>query len=426
LILAHGVGRLYELPIPLYLYLFGATATVVASFVIRALSPQAPAARTERLIAGAGVARVVRTSLALIAVVGLTLTVVVGVIVRDEGFTLTTLFFWVGFIVGMIVLNAILAGSWEAADPWARLESVYRLEGATTSGDPPPWWVAPVGIYALFWFELVSGGGFEDFFVVMALIAYSLFAFSMRPATGRDWRLADPLSVLFGFAGRVAPFRLTDGGIYAVNPVDSLDDPEAMPTALYVSVFVLLGATTMDNISETVGWTTFLDSTGLASLPSLLVDSVALAAFGLAFYLPFIAAVRIARLGDEHGVVARRFAWSLIPIAIAYVLAHNVSLILTGVPVMIRSLSDPLGRGWNLLGTADLFEGYVASPALVWFAEIILVVGGHILGVLGAHRVALRLAGGHADAVRSQYSLTVLMSVFTVMTLWLLSQPVVE
>ena len=54
MILAHGVGRLYELPIPLYLYLFGATATVVASFVIRVLAPDVPAARAERLVAGSG------------------------------------------------------------------------------------------------------------------------------------------------------------------------------------------------------------------------------------------------------------------------------------------------------------------------------------------------------------------------------------
>ena len=425
MILAHGVGRLYELPIPLYLYLFGATATVVASFVIRALAPDVPAARAERLVAGERAARFVRAFLGSVAMIGFVLTLVVGVVARDEGFTLPTLFFWVGFIVGMTVLSTLVGGAWEAADPWAKLESVYRIEASPTGTGAVPWWVAPVGLYALFWFELVSGVGFQDFFVVMALIAYSLFAFTVRAAAGQGWRLADPLSVLFGFAARLAPLRLKKDGIYAVNPIDSLDDPAPMPPALYLSVFVLLGATTMDNVSETVGWTVFLDSTGLGALPPLLVESVALAAFGLVFFLPFIAAVGVTGLAGGRATT-RRFGWTLIPIAIAYVLAHNVSLILTGVPVMIRSLSDPLGRGWNLLGTAHLFEGYLASPALVWFAEIVLVVGGHILGVLGAHRVAVRLAGDHRAAVRSQYSLTVLMSVYTVLTLWLLSQPVVQ
>jgi hypothetical protein len=92
---------------------------------------------------------------------------------------------------------------------------------------------------------------------------------------------------------------------------------------------------------------------------------------------------------------------------------------------MIRQLSDPFDRGWNLFGTIDAFGGFFASPKLVWFLEIVLIVGGHILGVLAAHRIALRLGESHAAAMKSQYALTVLMSVFTITTLWLLAQPLV-
>lgn len=65
------------------------------------------------------------------------------------------------------------------------------------------------------------------------------------------------------------------------------------------------------------------------------------------------------------------------------------------------------------------------SPALVWFLEIALIVGGHVIAVLVAHRTAVRLAGSHRGAVLSQIALTVLMSVFTIATLWLLAQPLV-
>ena len=124
--------------------------------------------------------------------------------------------------------------------------------------------------------------------------------------------------------------------------------------------------------------------------------------------------------------VARRFGWSLVPIGIAYVLAHNAPLVLTGVPELLRALSDPLDRGWNLLGTGSALEGFFPSPALVWFLEIGLIVGGHILGVLAAHRTAVRLGRSHRAAVRSQFALTALMSIFTITTLWLLSQPLVR
>jgi hypothetical protein len=123
---------------------------------------------------------------------------------------------------------------------------------------------------------------------------------------------------------------------------------------------------------------------------------------------------------------ARAFGWSLVPIGIAYVLAHNAPLLITGVPQLVRALSDPFEYGWNLFGTGDLWSGFSASPQLVWYLEIALIVGGHVLGVLTAHRTAVRVAGSHAAAVRSQYALTALMSVYTIATLWLLAQPLVR
>jgi hypothetical protein len=121
----------------------------------------------------------------------------------------------------------------------------------------------------------------------------------------------------------------------------------------------------------------------------------------------------------------RHFGWSLIPIGIAYLLAHNAPLFIVGIPQIIRSLADPFGFGWNLLGAGNTFEGYVPSPRLIWFVEIALIVGGHILGVLTAHRTALRLSDAPGRAVRSQYPLMALMTIYTVTTLWLLSQPLV-
>jgi hypothetical protein len=202
-----------------------------------------------------------------------------------------------------------------------------------------------------------------------------------------------------------------------------------MSRALFSALFVLLGATTFDNLSETVGWGEFLSATGLDALPARLVDSLALAAFGGLFLLPFLGAIYVAvrwtGSSEPLGAVARRFGWSLIPIAVAYVLAHNAPLLMTGVPRLIQNLADPFQMGWNITGTATLFSGYSPSPRAVWFVEIFLIVGGHILGVLAAHRAAVRMVPAHGAAVRSQYALTVLMTVYTVTTLWLLAQPLV-
>ena len=426
--LAHGVGRVYESPLPVWLYGVGAAATVAISFLIRAAVRTEPKERVPSVLVGPRGAAVVITVIRGAALGALFLTLVAGILVRDRGLSLAPLLFWIALIVGTAALCALIDGFWDAADPWATIERFYRLEDAAGTG-APPWWLGPLMLYTLFWFELVSGVGFDAVAVVVALFAYSLFVFTFRARWGHRWRDADPLSILFGFAGACAPLRLSQDGVVYRGWLSKLDRPETVSKTAFACVFVLLGATTLDNVRETTGWHNFLQSARADALPTMLVDTFALAAFAGLFLVPYALAMwvtaRSMRASDSVRAEMRWFAWSLIPIGIAYLLAHNAPLLMTGTPRLIEYLSDPFEKGWNILGTANLFDTYLPSPALVWVMEIALIIGGHVLGVLTAHRIAVRRAGSHAAAVKSQIALTVLMSFFTITTLVLLGQPLV-
>lgn len=428
-VLAHGVGRVFESPLPLSLYVFGAAATVVASFLIRAFSGDELRTRARRRLLGPRAAHVFGLAIKTAGVVVLLLILVSGTLDRHGGLTLAPLLFWVVLIVSTAALCALVDGWWAAADPWATAEELYRIEHSEVRPLAPPWWLGPLLVYGLFWFELVSPSGFQPVAIVGVVLAYSLFAFTFRRRFGERWREVDPLSILFGFASRGAPFELGDDGLHYRGPVSGLDQDRPLTKAAFASLFVVLGATTLDNVRETVAWSSFRANARVDVLPVALTDSFFLAAFALLFLVPFLAALVVAQrwMAGSRPLwdLARRFAWSLIPIGVAYLLAHNAPLLMTGLPQIVRELSDPFARGWNLFGTAGLFRTYVPSPALVWFMEIALIVGGHVLGVLVAHRLAVRLAGSHSAAVKSQMALTVLMSAFTVTTLWLLAQPLV-
>ena len=409
--LAHGVGRVYELPVPLYLYLFGAAATVAASFVI-AIGASGLREMTERQIGGTGAATTIASILKVLGLVALVLTIATGITDPEINSTSARIF-WVVLVVMMVIVDALVNGAWAVTDPWSTLESLWSSEEKEER--EPPWLLAPLGIYALFWFELVSGYGFEGRGVVLAVAVYTIYTLTLRTAYPGRWHNADPLWILFGFAGRSAPLTMTDESVTAHSPVKGLDEVRPMPLGLFVALFTLLGSTTLDNVRETEGWVSAMETVGLDALPVKLLDSILLALFGLAFFLPFLLTIWIARrwLGPDRDLwdLARTFGWSLIPIGIAYVLSHNVSLLVIGLPELISQLGGFL-------------EGYVPSPRVVWFAEIALIVGGHILGVWSAHRAALRL-GDKRSAAASQIALTALMSLFTITTLWLLAQPLV-
>jgi hypothetical protein len=431
--LAHGVGAVYESPLPVWLYGVGAAVTVLLSFVVRAVVRDEPRAMEPRRLMGARGARLTFTVLKVIGLVALALILLSGIIVRDRGLSLAPLLFWIGLIVGTAALSAVVAGVWDAINPWKSIEDFYRFEDPEPSGEPP-WWLGPLLLYGLFAFELVrwSGGssvGFEAPAIVVFLLAYTLYSLTFRARWGPSWAEADPLSLLFGFAGGCAPFEIDEEGLRYRGWLRGLDRGEPTSKAVFASVFILLGATTLDNVRETVGWHDFLVSTRVDELPLALTDLLALAAFAGLFLLPYAFAMLItARSIPATGSVRaamRLFAWSLIPIGVAYLLAHNAPLLMTGTPRLIEYLSDPFDKGWNLLGTADLFTTYMPSPALVWFLEIGLIIGGHVLGVLLGHRIAARLAGSHGAAIKSQIALTLLMSLFTITTLVLLGQPLV-
>ncbi|HEV2752625.1 MAG TPA: fenitrothion hydrolase, partial [Solirubrobacteraceae bacterium] len=121
--------------------------------------------------------------------------------------------------------------------------------------------------------------------------------------------------------------------------------------------------------------------------------------------------------------VARAFAHSLVPIAFAYAAAHYVSLLILQSQAVAPLVSDPLGEGWNLLGTATWSVNYTLVGAeTFWYIQVALVVAGHMAALTLAHDRALVVFGTVKQAVRSQGWMLAVMIGYTTFALWLLSQ----
>ncbi len=125
--------------------------------------------------------------------------------------------------------------------------------------------------------------------------------------------------------------------------------------------------------------------------------------------------------------IAGHFVLSLVPIAIAYHLAHYLSFLLINGQALIPLLSDPLGRGWDLFGTRTYeIDSGIVDARFVWNALVIAIVVGHIAGLVVAHAAALRLFRDRRTAFLSQVPMAALRVGYTMFSLWVLSQPVVE
>ena len=116
------------------------------------------------------------------------------------------------------------------------------------------------------------------------------------------------------------------------------------------------------------------------------------------------------------------FVHSLVPIAMVYVAAHYLTFLLFEGQAVVYLISDPLGEGWNLLGTATAAIDYgVLGQTAVWYLQVGVVVAGHVAALVLAHDRALALYPGSRLAVRSQYWMLGVMVGFTTLALWLLA-----
>jgi hypothetical protein len=125
--------------------------------------------------------------------------------------------------------------------------------------------------------------------------------------------------------------------------------------------------------------------------------------------------------------LARRFILTLLPIAIAYHVAHYLSFFLLAGQLVIPLASDPFGLGWDLLGTAlNRIDVGIVGAGFIWYTAVIAVVTGHVLGVYLAHATATQVFGNGSPAARGQYPMLLLMVGYTMISLWILAQPIVE
>ena len=100
--------------------------------------------------------------------------------------------------------------------------------------------------------------------------------------------------------------------------------------------------------------------------------------------------MRSIRVGHTTTELSRRFVHSLIPISLAYVIAHYFSLLTYQGQAMAYLVSDPLGHGANLFGTATATINYnVIGANGVWYVQVFALVFGHVCGLTLAHDRAL-------------------------------------
>lgn len=428
MILAHGIGGRGDLPVPLWLALYGAGAAVVVSFLAMiAFWPQ-PRLRGAR----AGRAHPVLDRWAdgpSLLVAGRTGGVVLAALLLavawsgpdDSSRNPAPTWFYVWFWVGLPVLSAAAGPVWRRLNPVRTMAALLgRLvtprpaasRWAARSGHLP----AAVGLFAFAWLELVMPGPDEPRVVAAFVTGYGLVQVVAATLVGPRWcELGDGFEVYSTLIGHLSPLgRRADGRMALHNPLNGLAAIRPV-RGLVLTVAVLLGSTAFDGASRSQlwrGWTEGLPVAGrIAAGTAGLLAAIALV------LVTYTAANRAARgyaSADRSGDLDQRFVHSLLPIALGYALAHYFSLLVFQGQAGLLLATDPWGRGWDLLGLSGRTIDYgIVSPQAIAAVQVGGIVLGHVAAVVSAHdRAVATFAPRHLR--RAQYPMVATMVGYTV------------
>jgi hypothetical protein len=359
-------------------------------------------------------------------------------------------FVWIAWWVGLSLVVACLGNVWPAFDPWrAVFDTVDALARRATRGRgiARGWaypralgvWPAAILLLGFTWIEIVSPqapvpsriAGFGLAWSVLTLLGMLCFG---RAAWQEN---ADVFAVHFTTLGRFAPIGPgPDGRTLVVRPPGrGLVEPVAVPPGMVAFVIAMLATVLFDGVLGTQVWR-LVDRTVSGEFPRLLdregylLGTAGLLAVWLLFLGAYLLACRVTAWFVRGSTVvgtARLFVLSLVPIAIAYNVAHNSAYVLGQGQAVIPLLSDPLGRGWNLFGMATYSPDLTLVGArFTWYVAVGAIVAGHVIAVWLAHRLTLRAFGARRAAVVASVPLTILMVVYTALSLSVIAEPLVR
>jgi hypothetical protein len=453
--LAHGIGAVRDLPVPMWLFYYGAGAALIVSFIAlgalwkkpvlerhrdgRPLPPWA-----QRVLLGPEL-RIVAGAVGFGLFVLVLLTGAFGE--YSSATNIAPTFVYVVFWLGLVPVVVLLGNVFSVLSPWkAAADAAAWLGGRLGVSFPAASryperlgrWPAALGLFAFAVLELCYPNSASPRAVALAVAVYSWATWVGMALYGREaWhRSGEAFNVYFGLLSRIGPVGVVerDGRRTVVvrMPLAGLAGADRIPGTI-AFLTVMLGSVAFDGFSRTTWWVDRLfdieskvvtDSVLLSDLVTTAVNLV-----GLFAAVAVVAGIYLLAVAGARAAVHRRdalrnddFALSLVPIALAYAVAHYFSLLVLQGQAAWFMISDPFGYGWDLFGTAT-FEPNLAAikPNQVWYVQVAALVTGHVLGLVIAHDRAVSIFRSPGAALRTQYAMLVLMVAYTVGGLWLIS-----
>ena len=405
--LSHGIINVGDLPIPFNMVLNAAVLTVVVTFVFLKVSwKESILTSEERLFSTKQ-----SPSGKLLGLLVLVLLTVPGLVNHEAAkVSVTPLILWVFLWIGGPVLGLLFGDLYAKFNP---LSIIVNQEG-----DSKNVYVASFLFICLTWFELVwtkPGNPRHIGIVFLLLIVVVSLVQKFYKKTIIE---VDPLLVLHHLYSKM---RVTHKAPVFKSLLNNLSNLAQLKGMEYF-ILLMIGTVTYDGLRETTFWFNLFGTrsyeTSFSTMAFLSMNLIVIIFYRFACYF----AIRVSGENYDLNEISLKFGHTMLPIAFAYHVTHYLGLLLFESQTLLYRLNDPLGFGWNLFNAQETTVDYFLEPIVLWTVMVIVTLAGHMLSVVLAHDLSVKIFG-HQKSDKTQYIFLFITVALTLQALFVLSVP---
>ena len=405
--LSHGIINVGDLPIPFNMVLNAAVLTVVLTFVFLKVSwKESILTSEERLFSTKQ-----SPSGKLLGLLVLVLLTVPGLVNNEAAkVSITPLMLWVFLWIGVPVLGLLFGDLYAKFNP---LSIIVNQEG-----DSKNVYVASFLFICLTWFELVWTKPGNPRHIGIVFILLIVVVSLIQKFYKKTIIEVDPLLVLHHLYSKM---RVTHKAPVFRNLLNNLSNLAQLKGMEY---FILLmnGTVTYDGLRETTFWFNLFGTrsyeTSFSTIAFLSMNFIVIIFYRFACYF----AIRVSGENYDLNEISLKFGHTMLPIAFAYHVTHYLGLLLFESQTLLYRLNDPLGFGWNLFNAQETAVDYFLEPIVLWTIMVIVTLAGHMLSVVLAHDLSVKIFG-HQKSDKTQYIFLFITVALTLQALFVLSVP---
>ena len=403
--LNHGVVNVGDLPIPFDIVLNSSALVVLITFVYLKVSwkesiitPRQEVFNDRQNFIGK-----------LFGIIILFLLVAPGIFGNESSKTsVAPLILWVFLWIGVPVLGLLFGDIYSKFNPL----NLFSLK----SEKPESVYFACILFIGLTWFELVWRKPGNPLNIAIVLITLFVCVNLLRYFLKKSLIEVDPLLLLHYLYSKL---KLFNSRPYFRSLLDSIGNLAKLKGIEYF-VLLMIGTVTYDGLRETTFWYNQFgsrtDDMGFSTMMFLIMNLGTILFYRFACFF----AIKVGGSDLKLNHVSNLFGHTMLPIAFAYHVTHYLTLLLFESQTFFYRFNDPIGIGMNILNVEEPTINYFIEPLVIWGIQVAVTLLGHMLSVVLAHDLSVKLFG-HQQSDKTQYIFLFITVALTLQALFVLS-----